>query len=177
MSSYPVYKPSSAARPPTQEEWRRNVVDRHRSVFDPPAWSSPSDSSVLQAAARALWRESCKWFTPTRQPHLLPRARDVLSWEHVRDAAETTATAQGVSVGAIDGCALVLVVEGNWCELASGCGAVLGNGGNGPRHHPSHPHPGVPVLPRRLKTYKAPSKLGSESDASHQIRFHLPWPR
>ena len=103
----------------TQEERRHNFVDRHRSVFDPPAWSSLSDRSALQAAARTLWRESCEWFTAARRPHLPPRSRDVLSWEHVRDAAEAIAAAQGVPVGAINGSALVLVVEGNWWELAA----------------------------------------------------------
>ncbi|MHB1522154.1 MAG: hypothetical protein ACYCWN_12760, partial [Ferrimicrobium sp.] len=48
----------------------------------------------------------------------LPPARhDIFKWELVRDLAEDSAARHQVSVGAIDGCALVLIVEGIWWEI------------------------------------------------------------
>ena len=86
--------------------------------IDPPEWSSLSGHLALQQAARGLYVEGRRWFEPARQPFLPPTCRDVFTWELVRDVAEATAVEHGVSLGAINGCALVLVVEGNWWELA-----------------------------------------------------------
>ena len=43
----------------------------------------------------------------------------MFAWELVRDVAEATAVEHEVSVGVINCCALVLIVEGIWWELAS----------------------------------------------------------
>lgn len=102
-----------------QDQWRRSVVERHRLVADPPEWSSLATTPALQQAARALYVEGCRWADTARRPLLPPARHDVFTWELVRDVAEATAAEHGVSVGAINGCALVLVVEGNWWELAS----------------------------------------------------------
>jgi hypothetical protein len=105
-------------------EWRRSVGERQRLVADPPEWSFLSDRPALQAAARALYEEGGRWFSPARQSYLSAALRDVFAWEQVRDAAEATATEHQVSPGTINGCVLVLLVEGNWWELA-GSGAAL----------------------------------------------------
>lgn len=97
----------------------REITARHRMVADPPEWLSLSARPALRHAARNLYVEACRWFNPARQPLLPPARRDVFAWELVRDIAEATAVEHGVSVGAINGCALVLVVEGSWWELAS----------------------------------------------------------
>ena len=104
---------------PGREEWMRELAARHRLVVDPPEWASLSGRPALQAAARALWSEGCQWFTPARQPYLPPARRDVFAWEIVRDAAERAGAEHQVSPGAVNGAALVLVVEGAWWELLS----------------------------------------------------------
>ncbi|MDA8040153.1 MAG: hypothetical protein M0Z69_13580 [Actinomycetota bacterium] len=96
------------------EERLRELADRHHRFADSPEWSSLAEWPALQAAARALWRESCQWFSRARQPYLPPARRDVFAWELVRDAAERAAADHQVSPGAVNGCALVLVVEGVW---------------------------------------------------------------
>lgn len=90
-----------------------NEVLAHAGVAAPvlsEAALSPIDLPAPQAAARALWEERCRWFTPARQPYLPPGRRDVLAWEHVRDTTEAAAAEHQGRVGAINGCALVLVV-------------------------------------------------------------------
>lgn len=99
--------------------WMRELAERYRLVADPPEWASLSDHRALQAAARALYVEGCRWADTARRPLLPPARRDVFKWELVRDVAEATAAEHAVSVGAINGCALVLVVEGIWWELVS----------------------------------------------------------
>lgn len=97
----------------------REAAARHRLVADPPEWSSLSARPALRHAARDLYVEACRWFNPASQPFLPPARRDVFAWELVRDVAEATAVEHGVSVGVINGCALVLIVEGSWWELVS----------------------------------------------------------
>jgi hypothetical protein len=99
--------------------WPREVDGRHRQVADPLEWSALSGQPALQEAARKLYIEGCQWFGSARRPFLPPLNRDIFNWELVRDSAEATAADHGVSVGAINGCAFVLVVEGSWWELVS----------------------------------------------------------
>jgi hypothetical protein len=101
------------------EQRLREVAERHRLVADPPEWSSLSGSPALQRAVQSLYVEGCRWFSPARQPFLPPARSDVFKWELVRDVAEATAGEHKVSVGVINGCALVLVVEGGWWEVIS----------------------------------------------------------
>ena len=102
-----------------KEAWLREIGARHNLVADPPDWSSLSGQPALQDAARSLYVEGCQWFSSARRPFLPPLNRDVFKWELVRDVAEATAAEHGVNVGVINGCALVLVVEGSWWELVS----------------------------------------------------------
>lgn len=94
----------------------REIAARHRMVADPPEWSSLSARPALRYAVRNLYVEACRWFNPARQPFLPPARRDVFAWELVRDIAEATAVEHEVSVAVINGCALVLIVEGSWWE-------------------------------------------------------------
>jgi hypothetical protein len=101
------------------EEWRRRIVEEHRPVADPPEWSSLSACAPLQRVVAALFEEGARWIGAARLPFLPPARRDIFEWSLVRDVAEATAAAHEVSKGAINGCALVLLVEGNWWELVS----------------------------------------------------------
>jgi len=101
------------------EERLREIAARHRLVADPPEWSSLSGHPALQRAAQSLYVEGCRWFSPARQPFLPPARSDVFKWELVRDVAEAAAAEHKVSVGVINGCALVLVVEEIWWELVA----------------------------------------------------------
>ena len=101
------------------EESLREIATRHRLIADPPEWLSLANSPALQQAARALYVEGCRWSDTVRRPLLPPARHDVFTWELVRDVAEATAAEHNVSVGAINGCALVLIVEGSWWELVS----------------------------------------------------------
>jgi len=98
---------------------RRQIDARHKLVADPPEWSALSGQPALQEAARSLYLEGCQWFSSARRPFLPPSNQDIIKWELVRDSAEATAAEHGVSVGAINGCAFVFVVEGSWWELVS----------------------------------------------------------
>lgn len=106
-------RPSRAGR----HEWMREVALRHHLVADPPEWSSLAERPALRAAARLLWDESCRWFTPARQPYLPPERGDVFAWELVRDAAERAGASHQASPGTVNGCALVLVVDQAWWQL------------------------------------------------------------
>jgi len=102
-----------------KETWRREVGVRQNLVADPPAWSSLSGQPALQDGARSLYLEGCRWLSSARRPFLPPLNRDVFKWELVRDVAEATAAEHGVNLGVINGCALVLVVEGIWWDLVA----------------------------------------------------------
>ena len=97
--------------------WLRELAARYRLVVDPPEWASLADSPALQDAARALWDEGCEWFGPAREPYLPLSGQDVLAWEQVRVGAERAAVEHDVTRVAINGCALVLLVEGSWWTL------------------------------------------------------------
>jgi hypothetical protein len=102
-----------------RDEWHRRIADLHRQVADPPEWSSLSRCAALQRAVGALYEEGARWIGAARPPFLPPARRDIFEWALVRDVAEATAAAHEVSKGALNGCALVLLVEGSWWELVS----------------------------------------------------------
>lgn len=97
--------------------WLRELAARHRLVVDPPEWASLANCPALQDAARALWDEGCKWFDPARAQYLPPSGQDVFAWGQVRDGADRAVFEHDVTPGAINGCALVLLVEGSWWTL------------------------------------------------------------
>jgi hypothetical protein len=101
------------------ETWRREIGVRQNLVADPPAWSSLSSQPALQDGARSLYVEGCRWLSSARRPFLPPLNRDVFKWELVRDVVEATAAEHGVNVAGMNGCALVLVVEGIWWDLVA----------------------------------------------------------
>jgi hypothetical protein len=106
-----------------QRRWMRELVER-RLVADHPEWASLADRPALQAAARELWTEGCRWAGTTRRPLLPPTRHDIFRWDLVRDVAEDCAARNHVGIGAIKGCALVLIVEGIWWEVVAPGAAV-----------------------------------------------------
>jgi hypothetical protein len=102
---------ASAPESTDQRRFWRELVERHRLFVDHPEWASLADRPALQAAARALWIEGCRWVPPTRH--------DIFRWDLVRDVAENCAARHQVGVGAVNGCALVLIVEGIWWEVVA----------------------------------------------------------
>lgn len=108
-------------RDPTDASWRAQMVERRRSLADPPGWSSLGAHPGLQRAAQLLYGEAGRWASNARRPYLPPQRRDLFEWHVVRDAAEETAARYGVSPGAVNGSALILLVEGSWWQqLPSG---------------------------------------------------------
>jgi len=107
-----------------QRRLRRELTERHRLVADHPEWASLADRPALQAAARALWTEGCRWADAARRPLLPPTRHDIFRWDLVRDVAENCAARHQVGVGAVNGCALVLIVEGTWWEVVAPGAAV-----------------------------------------------------
>jgi len=106
-----------------QRRLRRELAER-RLVADHPEWASLADRPALQSAARALWTEGCRWADAARRPLLPPTRHDIFRWDLVRDVAEDCAARNHVGIGAINGCALVLIVEGTWWELVAPGAAV-----------------------------------------------------
>lgn len=105
-------------------EWMQGLGRRLARLIDPPKWHSLADRPALQAAAKAAFAEGCRW-ADARLPALRPPARGPLfGWERTRDAAKLVADELGVDVGVLNGCAIVLLVEGIWSEPAPP-GAVL----------------------------------------------------
>lgn len=102
-----------------EDEWVRERALRHRLAVDHPEWSSLAGHRALQTAARALWGDGCRWLTALRQSYLPPARQDVFAWELVRDAAERAVAGYQMSLGTVNGAALVLMVEGAWWELFS----------------------------------------------------------
>jgi hypothetical protein len=115
-----------ASRPESTDQRRfwRELAERHRLFVDHPEWASLADRPALQAAARALWTEGCRWADAARRPLLPPTRHDIFRWDLVRDVAEDCAARNHVGIGAINGCALVLIVEGTWWELVAPGAAV-----------------------------------------------------
>jgi hypothetical protein len=89
-------------------------------VFDPPEFRSLAGLPLLQSAGISTLTAARIWSRG-------PAARQAegggnFAWPVVRDLAENTAAELGVPVGAIDGYAYVLPVEGQWSYLAGpGC--------------------------------------------------------
>lgn len=94
---------------PAQDGW----------VVDPPEFLSLAGSPELRHAARTLWSESCRWFGAARKPYLAPSCLDMFAWEQVLDAAERAADKHEVSLGEVNGCAQILIVEGSWWQVVA----------------------------------------------------------
>lgn len=97
--------------------WLREISARRRTVVDPPDWNSLEDSPALREALCAVWVDSSRWFEATREPYLPPACQDMFAWEQVRDGAERAAAEHAVSLGQVNGCVEVLLVEGLWWHL------------------------------------------------------------
>lgn len=113
---------------PGRREWMAEVHRAHARRSDPPDWVSLAEWPELQRGASVLWREAQDWFFPARAPYLPPGRLDVLAWERVRHAAERVAASHRVDLGALNGCALVLLVEGVWWDLVAPGAAVCSVG-------------------------------------------------
>lgn len=112
-------RPQAMSEPADPGARLREMAERHRLVFDPPQWKSLANTPALRHGVQELWVEACRWFYPTRQPYLPPSCKDVFAWEQVSNGANRAATQHGVSPGAVDGCAQVLLVEGSWWQLVA----------------------------------------------------------
>jgi hypothetical protein len=98
---------------------RERLLEYDRAIN--PATSPALSDALVRPAAETLFGEACSWDGTVD----LPNARDVTSrrttfaWEVVRDTAEAVAAAHHVDVGAIDGAASILLVEGVWWDLVA----------------------------------------------------------
>lgn len=100
-------------------QWMRSVHSELLQVIDPPEWASLAGQPELRSAAQALFTEGCAWADAARRS-LLPPAHDpFFDWRLTRDMAEVVAAEAGARIGAINGCVLVLLVQGRWWELVS----------------------------------------------------------
>lgn len=96
-----------------------SLKDELTSVVDPPEWSSLADRPKLRCAAQQLVAEGCRWAN-ARLPSLRPpRNRTLFEWRMTRDVAEAVAREHDTSVGALNGCALILLVDEVWWETLS----------------------------------------------------------
>lgn len=95
-----------------------DLAERTAELVDPPGWASLADRPGLQAAAKALYFDGCRWADAVREP-LLPPSGLLLDWELTRDIAQGVAADLDVNIGALRACAIVLEVEGRWWTLHS----------------------------------------------------------
>jgi hypothetical protein len=142
-----------------QRLWMRELAERYRLVADPPEWASLLDHRVLQEAARTLYVEGCRWADAARRPLLPPACHDIFKWGLLRAVAEDCAARHQVSVGAVNGCALVFIVEGIWWETISPGGGLLGLCGSRPRKRQGRPARGVRVPARCLSADLGPDPV------------------
>jgi hypothetical protein len=90
--------------------WR----DQLSAVADPPDFANLADSPALQGAVQATFSEACRW-AGERRRDVLPADDPALFGSRLaRDTAEEVAASRGVRLGIVQGCAVVLMVEGIW---------------------------------------------------------------
>ncbi len=96
-------------------------LEYHRAVH--PDTSAALADTVLQAPAAALFDEGCDWAgtltADIQGPQNLASRPQAFTWVVVRDTVEAVAVTCGVDVGALDGAASVLRVEGDWWDLVA----------------------------------------------------------
>lgn len=96
----------------------RTVAGERRQVFDPPDWASLSDQPTLRYVAQELLGPGQRW--PRLQQGLrVDSDRTQFPWAVVKAVAESLIDELQVSPDALQGCALVLHVEGAWWHRAS----------------------------------------------------------
>jgi hypothetical protein len=88
-----------------------------------PQTSTALAGTVLHSPALALFAEACDWAgragADVQIPQDLASRQQIFAWVVVRDSAEAVAAAYAVDAGAIDGAASVLLVDGDWWDLAA----------------------------------------------------------
>lgn len=113
---------------PARREWMAKVHQADLRRFDPPDWAFLAETPELQDGASVPWRQARDWFFRARAPYLPPRCRDVLARERVRHAADRAIASHWVDPAALNGCALVLLVEGVWWDLVAPGAAICSVG-------------------------------------------------
>jgi hypothetical protein len=103
---------------------RAQVAGRDE-LFDPPEFAALARLRPLQSVVTSTFASARTW---ARQPDARQAEDDaVFAGPVVRDVAESTAAELGVGVGAIDGHAYVLPLDGQWSYLAGpGCALCSG---------------------------------------------------
>jgi hypothetical protein len=104
----------------------RQMVGAPAGVFDPPAFQSLADRPALRRAAQETFEDARRWEHDQRRALLarLPDSAGHFPYDIVRAVAQEVAHGRDVSPAAVQGCALVLPVEGRWWHRARP-GAVL----------------------------------------------------
>ena len=91
-------------------------------VADPPTFTALHARPALQAAARTVGPTPRTW--TSRQLQQARGGRDVIDWPVVDAAVHAVADETGTDVNHLNGCALVLLVQGRWWQQI-GPGVVL----------------------------------------------------
>jgi hypothetical protein len=109
-----------------QATWLRHLVGALAGVFDAPAFESLADRPALRTAVQETLEDARRWEHDQRRALLarLPGNAGHFDYDIVRAVAREVAHDRDVSQAAVQGCALVLPVEGRWWHRARP-GAVL----------------------------------------------------
>ena len=102
-----------------RDQWMRSIHSELLQVVDPPEWDSLADRPEIRSAAQTLFADGCAWADEARRPLLPPARKPFFDWHLTRDMAEAVAADAGARIGAINGCVIVLLVQGRWWELVS----------------------------------------------------------
>lgn len=100
---------------------RERILEYHDAVH--PETSAALADTVLQSPATTLFGEAGDWAgrntADVQIPHDPDNRPEIFSWAVVSDAVAAVAATRGVDARAIDGAASVLLVKGDWWELAA----------------------------------------------------------
>ncbi len=95
--------------------WRRvnrELMAELKVLARPPRFDGLADRPGLQAAARAVGRTPHGWVD--RQLQAERHSRELIDWPVVTEAVHEVAEQTGAHLHSLNGCALVLLVQGTW---------------------------------------------------------------
>lgn len=102
------------------ERWRtvtRRLRAEQTTLADPPRFEALRERGGLHAAARAVGRGPRR--SVDRELQAARGGRDVIDWAIVNTAVHAVAAETGAKLNSLNGCALVLLVQGSWWQQVS----------------------------------------------------------